>query len=388
MFNVAKMLSANGHRVAFFSMQHNENAASEWNKYFTKNVDYGKESGITENIKNAVKILYSREAEEKLLRLATDFNPDVAHLHNYHHQLSPSIIHALNKSNIPIVAKLSDYKIVCPSYHMLNHEKTCNLCKGRRFYKCFLTKCHKNSYAKSLTVTLEQYLHHNIMKSYDHIGYFICPSRFIMDKCREMGFKGNFAYLPNFVERVDTVKFGKDCNHRKIVYTGRLSHEKGLNTLVNAIKESQAELDIVGDGPLKNSITRRIERENIGNVHLSGHLTGQKLLNKIREGIATVLPSEWYENNPNSILESFSLGKPAIGSRIGGIPELIKDGETGFLFKPGDSADLRDKIESLLNNPEKAVQMGKNARDFVERVYNAETHLEHLMEIYKNAISK
>lgn len=368
-------------------MHHPSNFSSVWNKYFVSNVDYDKKNSIKTIFKIIFNTLYSKEAKENLEKLITDFKPDIAHLHNFHHQLSPSVIFALRKYNIPIVAKLPDYKLICPSYSMLNRGKICELCNGGKFYNCVLTRCHKNSFGKSFLVTIESYLHHNILNTYKYINYFLCPSRFLMNKVQEMGLTGNFIYLPNFV---DTHKIKTSENHKsnKFVYWGRLSITKGIITLIKAIKGLPVELVLIGDGPLISEIELRIEQDKINNIKLCGYLQGDALYNEIRESCVSIIPSEWYENNPNSVLESFALGLPVIGSKIGGIPELVKEGITGLTFEPGNVEDLRNKIEYMLANKDKVCEMGRNARRLIEEEFNAEKHGQKVIEIYQSTIGK
>lgn len=385
MFSVSELLKSNGDDIAFFSMEHQNNIASEWNRYFVKNIDYFKNHSIKEKISIFKNTLYSLEAKDKILQLIDDFKPDIAHLHNFNHQLTPSILFALRKQNIPTVMTLHDYKLVCPSYSMLNHGKVCELCRGKRFYHCAITRCHKDSFSKSLLATLESYLHHQVLNSYRHISYFICPSKFIMDKIQEMGLKGNFIYLPNFVD-MSTIKPSGTKTNNKFVYWGRLSSEKGIFTLIRAFIGLSVELEIIGEGPLRQKVEEVLEKNKIKNIRLLGYLSAENLFNRIRDSFAAIIASECYENNPFLALEAFALEKAVIGSRIGGIPELIKDGITGLTFETGNSDDLREKILNLLSNPEKAREMGKNARQFVEQELNSEKHYKKLIEIYNQAI--
>lgn len=386
MFNVAAMLQKSGHETAFFSMEHEKNAQTPWNKYFVSNVEYHKKLSLRDSVGSAFRTLYSFEARAKLDKLLDEFKPDVAHLQNYHHQLSPSILHSLAKHNVPVVAKLPDYKMVCPAYVLCNHGKVCDACKNRRFYQCFLRKCHKDSYAKSLLVTLESYLHHFILHPYKAIGCYIAPSRFLMDKMREMGLKGKIVHLPNFVNCEEFNCF-PTAERTGIIYWGAIARIKGIFTLLDAVANTPVDLVLVGDGPDKEAVKKVISEKKFTNVSLADSLFGDALKARIRAAKAAVLPSEWYENNPNSVLEAFAMGMPVVGSRIGGIPELVKDNITGLTFTPGDSADLRSKIMFLVEHPEKASEMGKNAREMVLNEYNPEGHFDRLMEIYKDAIA-
>jgi len=206
-----------------------------------------------------------------------------------------------------------------------------------------------------------------------------------MTKQQEMGLKGNFAYLPNFIDAKNVRPTGKQ-EKAGIVYWGRLSHEKGVETLVEAAKELQVKLTIIGDGPLKKKIEEKMAQKRIRNIVLTGFLEGDQLLDKIQESLISVVPSECYENNPISALESFAMGMPVVGARIGGIPELVKDNETGLLFESGNVKDLREKIKQMLSDPDKIAQMGKKARAVAENDFNVATHYKRLIQIYNDAI--
>jgi len=139
---------------------------------------------------------------------------------------------------------------------------------------------------------------------------------------------------------------------------------------------------------LKESLVSEIRRREIRNIQLLGFKVGEDLRNEIKKSMFVVVPSIWYENYPFTVVEGFALGKPVVGSRIGGIPEMIKDDESGLTFEAGNAEDLRGKILVLLENPTKIVEMGQRARSFVERELNAEKHYAGLKGIYREAIQK
>jgi len=384
-FLTAKVLKKGGHEVSFFSMRHSRNMPSKYDKYFVSNVDY-KKNGLRNAVRVSHKLLYSFEAKRNIVKLIKDEKPDIVHLNNIYHQLSPSILHAIKQFDLPVVMSLRDYKMVCASYLRLSNGKLCNACRNGNYYHCYLASCVKNSRLKSLLSTVEMYLHHKILRIYDLVDVFISPSQSLKSNLKEMGFKGKVVYLPNFV---DTNNFVPKFNYKQktIVYFGRLSREKGLETLIDAVKDiKDVYLKIVGEGPLKNDLEERAQKGNNRNIRFLGYKTGEQLKHEIRESMFTVLPSECYENNPRSIIEAFALGKSALASRIGGIPELVKDGETGITFEPGNIGDLTEKLIVMLKNPDKVSQMGKSARKMIEKKYNAESHYDNLMKIYKSVM--
>jgi len=387
MFETAKILEAKGHKVIYFSMRDEKNLFSEQEKHFISGVQY--EGNVWAKVDASLKLLYSFEARKKIESLIREERPDVAHLNNIYHQISPSIIHSLKKFGIPLVMTLHDYKMVCASYSMLNSGKICEACKDGKYYYCFLKGCVKNSRMKSLLNTFEMYLHQDILRIYDAVDVFVSPySNYFENKLKEMGFKRNIVHLQNFL-RLGEFQPEYDWQENSIVYFGRLSREKGVLTLIKAMKGTRGVvLKIIGEGPMEKTLKNFVEKENIENVRFLGHRTGLDLKNELAKSMFVVVPSEWYEPFALTIIESFALGKPVIGARIAGIPDRVMEGETGFLFEMGNPDDLRSKIEYMLNNTDSISQMGRKARRFVEKEFDADKHYQGLMSIYEAALQR
>jgi glycosyltransferase involved in cell wall biosynthesis len=382
-----KMLSANGHKVVFWGMDHPDNPPYPFQEYFVSGVDYDDAGGMVSRARAAMNILYSFEARKKMATLLDRVKPDVVHLNNFAHQISPSILDVIKKHHIPVVMTMHDYKMVCPTYSMLLDGKPCVRCKNGKYYWCFLKNCNKSSYSKGLLNTLEMYLHHKILHIYNKIDLFISPSMFLKEKVEEMGFKGKIFHLPNFLELNDfSPRY--EAKENSIVYVGRLSQEKGLATMLEAVKGLDVKVKIIGDGPLKEGLKSKVKSEKLGNVELLGYMNQEQLKKEVGEAIALVIPSECYENNPRVVIEAFALGKPVIGARIGGIPELVKDEKTGYIFTPGNAGNLRNRIECLMESKDKAIEIGKNGRRLVEEELNAEKHYQGLLKIYQMAMEK
>jgi glycosyltransferase involved in cell wall biosynthesis len=356
------------------------------------------------NILNYIKIigrfLYSYDAKKRLSKLLDEYPVDIAHLHNIYHHISPSIIHVLKKRRIPIIMTLHDYKLVCGSYSMMIHGIPCEACSGGKYFMSVKRKCVKDSYLKSLLTYLEMSLHHTILHIYDNVDIFISPSLFLKNKIEEMGFAKEIIHLPNFVhiEELRKYRIEFDSKNKKkecsFVYFGRLSEEKGLLTLLEAAKillskrnARHVDIKIIGEGPMRDVLEEKAELEGISNVKFHGFKTGKHLFEEVLKSMAVVLPSEWYENNPLTVLEAFAMEIPVIGARIGGIPELVQDNKTGLTFKSGDPEDLSKKIEYSINNPDKITEWGKNARAYLELELTVEKHYNSLMEIYKKALT-
>jgi len=382
MFKIASLFESKGHKVAFFSMHHPENIKSaNNNNCFISNIDYNAKSPFYRQIQSAINIIYNREANLLFGKQIDEFKPDIIQSHNIYHQISPSIYRVAKKHQIPVFQFLHDYKVACPVYTLLSNGKVCNgQCRNNRYYWCALNKCNGNSFGKSLINTLEMYVHNVFPNYYGMVDLFVSPSQFLAQKVRSMGFRPHrIVTLPHFADTKDMQPIYA-WKSNEIVYFGRLSKEKGLKTLITAVKGINVLLRIIGSGPLQEELLGYVKRGNIRNVQFIPHLPHNELLQYLSNCMFTILPSEWYENCPNAAIESFICGKPVIGAKIGGIPELVIDHKTGLTFEPGNADDLRKKIVQLSSDPEMIVSFGKNAREFVEKELNAEKYYNKFMQ--------
>lgn len=389
LFNLTDVLESKGHSVIPFAMQHESNRETPYSNYFVSKVDLSidRRKGLRDDMKAVGRILYSFEAKRRLRSLIEDASPDIAHVRNVYHQLSPSVLSVLKKMGIPSVLTVADYKMICPNYDMFYNGKVCEACKEGQFYHAVMKRCVRNSFAASALLAIESTLHRFVLDSYKkNIDLFIAPSRFVRHKFVESGFpKDRIVHLAHFCDSSKWVPSYDSDNY--LVYFGRVDHRKGLVTLINAVRRLPTKLVIVGDGPEKANLEKYIAAEAISNVSLVGYKSGEELQFIIRRAMFSVLPSEWNEPFGHTILESFASGKPVIASKIGGIPELIREGENGHLFEPGNVGELASKISDYIANPDKVKEMGKIARFTVERDYSPEDHYKKLIAIYRDLVS-
>ena len=380
-----ELLKSYGHDVCYWGMQHPLNPEYEYSKFFVNNVDYHNKSFFYEKLRISLNMLYSFEAKRKFEKVICSFKPDVVHLNNFAHQISPSILNLTKQYSIPTVMTMHDYKIVCPSYTLRNNGEICEKCAGQRYYNCFFNKCTHRSAWKSMLNTIEMYLHHKFLRIYDLIDVYISPSKFMQAKMLEMGLKKDVEHVSNFAV-LNKLQPNYEASENSIVYFGRLSSEKGLNLLLDSVKGLDLQLKIIGEGPLRTVIDQRLKDENIHNVKLLGYKTDNDLYDEVKRSIAVVVPSQWYENNPRSVIESFALGKIVIGAKIGGIPELINNNQTGFTFKYNSSKELHQCLSQLKTNKDQIIEMGKNARAFAERNFSSEIYYDKLMKVYSRLV--
>jgi glycosyltransferase involved in cell wall biosynthesis len=402
-FRTSEILERHGHKSLFFSMRHPDNVPCATADYFVPYIDLERHCGKADLIRASGNVLYSFTSKRLLSKLLDRYTVDLAHVHNIHRQMSPSILHELKKRKIPVVMTLHEYKMVCPSFNLnlLTHAIPCEACAGGRYYNAAKVRCIKDSLLRSSLASVEMYLHHTVLDIYKNVDVFISPSKFLRDKLREMGFKKEIMYLPN---SVDIEEFDQPVVRERefendkpftVVYFGRLFYGKGLFTLLDAVEklfnrynQNEILVKIIGEGILGQEMKEKARKKGLQDVKFLGYLSGEKLFREVRDASVVVLPSECYENNPLQVIESFAVGIPVVGARIAGIPELVKDGKTGLTFESGDSEDLCSKIQYMISNPEEVAEMGKNARVFVEQKLNAETYYNGLMELYKKGIIK
>jgi len=385
LFSLIEGLKDKGITVAEFAMHDSKNYPSDYKENFVSNIDYGTKS-LLKKIKYTGKIIYSIEAKKKISRLLDAFNPDIVHLHIFQHQISASILPEIKKRGIPIIYTAHDLKSICPNYKMLTHGRVCEDCLGHKYFKCIQNQCVKGSYLKSFINCVEMYFH-KWFKFYDLIDLIITPSDFYRKKLIQFRFpKNKVVHLPNFV---DQNQFTPHYDHENyFIYLGRLSEEKGVLTLVEAMKDvNKGKLIIIGTGPKEEQIRNKVSYLGLKNVELVGFQTGKALNDYITKAMFSVMPSEWYENGPISLLESFACGKPVVGSDMGGIPEHISHGKDGLIFKAKDAKDLAEKINMLLGDSDLLNSMSKCARKKVLKFYSKDGHIDTMIKIYEKIIS-
>jgi len=391
MFDLTQLLKDRGHDVGFFSMRHERNFDSEYEKYFVSNIDYRSDS-LSSRLKAGpraiAKTVYSLESKRKMRELLSNEKVDLAHLHMISHQISPSILHALRESNVPTIQTVHEYKLICPAYHLYIHHKheICERCVGGRYYNIFRHKCLKNSILASSLAGIAQYIH-KAMQIYEaNIDIFITPSRFLAGKLAEGGISRKkirtlrlYIDLRSFRPKYEAGNYA--------IYFGRISPEKGILTLLKAMKRvSDFQLLVVGEGPQREELERFSAENGMGNVSFLGYKDGDNLRQLVAQAAFVLLPSEWYENSPLVTYEANALGKPVLASNIGGIPENIEPGETGMLVEPGNVDQLADRIQYLAENKSLCSTMGRNGRQKVERTCAG--HYDKLMELYEEAKKK
>ena len=347
-FNTGKMLEEHGHKVVYFTLKWENNNPSPYSKYFPESKETRR--GPLKQVKNMINYFYHFEAAHKIEKLILDERPDIAHIHLMWGQITPSIFPVLKKYNIPILFTVHDYRIVCPAYTFRNGKgQICEECQGKHFYKCFSNTCTKGNKLMSAVMAVEQYFRNAFFNPAMNIDGFIYVSNFAKEI--QERYMPAVKSIPNIVLynfSTSIVKQSKTMPTEKyFLFFGRLSYEKGVKTLLEAFEKlPECKLKIVGTGPLEADLKQMKDTRKMENVEFIGYKTGKELSDLVAGAYFVVVPSEWYENNPMTIIEAYSVGTPVIGASIGGIPEIVVDSKTGFQFESGNAGDLKNKIVS------------------------------------------
>jgi glycosyltransferase involved in cell wall biosynthesis len=375
--NIESLLKEKGIDVAVFSMAYPENFDSEYKRYFAPQIDFN--GNLESKIKAMRRVLGYGNVITSFEKILNDFNPDVVHLQNIHSYISPIVGEIAKQRGCRVVWTLHDYKLLCPAYTCTFKGKPCELCFTN---KCNVVKrrCMKGNIASSLIAYWEA-MKWNRGRLEKMTDAFICPSHFMADKMLKGGFDENKLHVvSNFIDpiKIKQIDDMGICTKREdyYVYVGRLSQEKGIITLLDVAAALPYKLKVVGTGPLSDKI-----KENFGtyrNIEFLGQLNAEEVVDVVAKAKCLVIPSEWYENNPLSVIEALCTGTPVIGANIGGIPELITERENGITFESSDVNDLNSKIRAMWNYSFDYTTIAEAA----QQRYNAEKYYEEITRIY------
>lgn len=382
--NTTELLRSKGHEVICFSMKDEKNLPDADETFFAESMDL-RQASTLQKIKSVPAFVHNRDAAHKMEQLLQHHQPDVAHIHIFLGKLTSSILPVLRKRKIPVIVTVHDYRLICPAYLFLDGQnRVCEKCKGGFYLNCTLKRCSEGSFFQSLILTADAYYRKYRINPVKYVDRFIFVSQFIQHKHQEFnaGYSDKSALLYNFVPGLEKIA----PVHTKggyFLFYGRLSREKGVETLIRAAQEAGIPLKIVGTG----SLSEKYKNSRFANIEFLGHRTGEDLWNLVKQASFVVVPSEWYENNPLTILEAYSLGKPVIGSAIGGIPEIIRDGHTGYLFPAGDEVALTTRLKQAAALSDEAyTHLSHQARQFANENFEPEKNYQTLIGIYQSVI--
>jgi len=363
----ARLLADHGHDVELWSVDNKDLPA-----------------GLTGKIKTALATSYSPASRALAQGKLQSFKPDVVHVHNFFPQISPSIYDACLDEGVPIVQTLHNYRLICPGAMLMRNGKICEQCITGSPYQAAWYGCYRGSKVGSLVVA-HMVAQHRQQGTWQHkVNRFIALTDFAKGKFVEAGFpadkimvKANFVYDP-----LAESPRNNPATPGFTLFVGRISEEKGIKTLLKAWStlDDKTLLKVAGAGPLDDLLAGK------NNIEALGLQNSDEISHLMQQAAFLVLPSEWYEGFPLVLVEAFAHGLPVLASNLGSMADIIKDGETGLLFTPGDADDLARKVKWLLNNPLKAQELGENARRTFLEKYTPEQNYAELMAIYEDSI--
>ena len=404
---VGSELERMGHEVAYFSMKHPNNLPCKWDRYFVAQREYNDVKNPLSAVRDGIALIYSPEAKRNFQALCEEFRPDVVHLNNVHRQITLSILDApyLKEHHVPVFYTAHDYVTICPGYLMLDGEgHVCDAClEDGKYRHCIENRCVKGSRAKSALAALEASFN-RAHRSNERIDRVIAPSSFMRSKLIEGGWpEGKVVALQNFADDAILARasgVAGDVTDREspyLLFFGRLSAEKGVDVLLRAFDAAAPSLPrdmrliVVGDGPDAAEFRElAASLDSAPRIEFAGYQTGDALQTYVERASLAIASSRCRENMPYSIVEAFAAGTPVVGTRIGGIPELVADGVTGFACEPGDVATMADAMvrgaETFLDAPV-YVRMQESCRAYVRENCSRDKFMDQLVELYEEAVN-
>ena len=408
-FNIKEILERNGHEVIPFSVKSSRNVPNDYEKYFLDIVDdevyfaQAKKKTPKMILKSFTRMFYSFEAKKKMKQLISDTKPDLVYIMQMHNKISPSIVDAAREMNVPVIHRISDFQYMCPNALFYNDRiGVCEDClKGKRM-SCVKYKCVLNSPIYSGIKMMAKWMH-DIMKVHRRIDAFVVPSEFTLGRLHEYGIPmEKLNHIPTFFNLKEV---NPEVEYKPFVlFVGRIEKQKGLMSLVKAFETIPYELKIIGfsnDGfedELKQYLGRPINGDlNVeettaygknGNIHFLGRKKFEDIVPYLKSCMCTVVPSEWYDNFPNVVLESYAYKKAVIATDFGSLQYMVDEGNTGMKFRYADLDDLRRCVSYMIEHPEASKTMGENAYHLIETKYSPESHYNRLIELMNKVIGK
>jgi glycosyltransferase involved in cell wall biosynthesis len=384
LFELMRLMQEHGHEAALFSMLDSRGTSTRYDHHFLPHIEFKDTSW--KKFRNAGRAIYSWDARRRIRAMIKDFRPDVAHVRNIYHHLTPSILWELRKQRVPVVYHVNDFKLLCPSYNLVSRGEACEACSGGAFWHALPGNCYPGLGARA-TLMLEAYVHRGLGTYRKCVDLFLAPSKFVRDKFVEHGWDAKkFEVLPHFQDLPGGSSLAPP--HGPILYFGRLSPEKGVLDLLRAMVDlPDQRLVIAGDGPDRKNLQDFAASLRLRNVQFVGQVNSTERDALITQSRFTVFPSHAYETFGKTILESYAQGRPVVASDLGSRRELVLHGETGLLYRTGSVKGLADAIRELLSHPEQTERMGWAGQAMLKVHYTPAAHYQKLTSFYARLLA-
>lgn len=351
-------------------------------RYTVSNDDFDK-LGKIKKIKATFAMLWSFKHYHAIQELIKREKPDIVHVHTFFPLLSPSILYAAKRLNVPVIVTLHDTRFICPCATSLRDAKLCNDCGDGHYFRMCKYGCFKGSKLQSFIIAIIFYYHRRRRTFYDQIDKYICLNDNQIRLLEDIGFAPQkIVKKYNFVPdtKVERASASTDIPKKYVVYYGRIGEEKGIRFLMNAWENLNIPLVVMGSGPLEDEFNSWADRHD--NVYFLGYTQHDECLKIVKGSQFVVFPSIWYEGCSMVEIESESLGKALVATNLGFSVEAIQNGKNGFKFELGNKGDFVDKVQLLWNDPQKAEMMGNYARSDYENKFLPDKNYKQISNIY------
>jgi glycosyltransferase involved in cell wall biosynthesis len=395
MFSLTDLLEKLGHEVVPFSVRYRQNEPTPWARHFVPpiagddEITFRQHSWSPASVRRALeRAFYSREVYDALSRQLDEARPDVALVLCYIRKMSPAVLAALHDHGVPIVVRFSDFAMVCPQPHMIRDDRVCELCVRRGLWPSVRHRCVQGSLGASAINAAAMWWGRR-RGYFDLVDAFVCPSDIMRRKMIEGGLPAaKLHHLPTFVRPQEPRPFAE--RRRRICFVGRVQTIKGLDTLLDALEivqrrgaAGELETVIAGDAatPAGEALRARLAAHPIPGVTLAGQLGEDEVLGLLQSSMLSVVPSLWYENTPNALLESLACGTPVIASDLGSLQEMLAGTGAGLLFPPGDAVALAAALETAFTETD-LEDMGRRAHALALGRHSPDAHLTALLDLF------
>lgn len=389
--SLSELLEENGHEIVPFAVQDSGNEYSEYSSLFVSPLEVTKpfRSSLWRMTMSVGRIFFSRESRSRAAILADLTHPDVAHAHKIYLELSPSVLAPLSRRGVGLVMTVHDNKLFCPSHRSYRDGKACFDCRPFHYLRCVEGVCVRGSWPASVLCAAELMLH-DLMRAYTkYIDIFVAPSNYIVDRLRERGIdEEKIAHVPNFVD-TDRWPESKTGTGEYVLFSGRLLPREGINTMIKAFSRlPNIQLKIAGTSAQDYHARKLAEDLGADNIEFLGYRSEEDIRSLLSNCRFACIPYESPMNPPELVFHAFASGKPVIGTRLGGLPEMVRDGHTGVLVEPNNEDELEMAVGTLWDDSVKVGEMGANARRLVEEEYSSGLHYERILEVYRSVKRK
>ena len=383
MFQLSKILQSLDHEVKHWGMYDKDNLVDDFPGLLVPNIDFQKQNTF-QKVSSALSTIYSKNNKKLISKVLDEFKPDIVHIHNYNFQLTPSILPEIKKRGIKIVQTIHDSQMICPYHRLYNFQKDeiCTKCITGSFTNCIKDKCFDGSLMKSTIGAIESMFYHRNKYYEKYIDVFISPSNFLASLVNKRINK-EINIIPNFTEvALSNKAISEEGDY--YLYYGRISEEKGIKEIVDVFAKTNLKLMIIGKGPLDEII--KIKISNLNNIEFLGPKYKEELFDLVSNAKFVVQSSKWYENCPMTIIESFALNVPVIGSNHSGFKDFITDGITGYLLNFENEEEATKKIIEI--DKTDIYPIKNNVRKYFKSNLSKEIHTKKILDTYNKLLKK